>query len=68
MFAFVKEIFISAVMFFGCTLPSVSSLTCISTTNQECKVRPQFVMSYLLKAMSFNDVAVIYVKGSACRI
>ena len=30
-------------MFFGCALPSVSLLTCISTTNQECKLRPQFV-------------------------
>ena len=43
MFAYVKEIFISAMIFFGCTLPSVSSLTYISTTNEECKVRPQFV-------------------------
>ena len=34
-------------MFFGCSLPSVSSLSallkCISMTNQECKVRRQIV-------------------------
>ena len=30
-------------MFFGCSLPSVSSLKFISMNNQECKVRPQTV-------------------------
>ena len=30
-------------MFFGCSLPSVNSLKCISVNNQECKVRPQVV-------------------------
>ena len=30
-------------MFFGCNLPSVNSLKCISMNNQECKVRPQIV-------------------------
>ena len=47
MFGFVKQIFISTIMFFGCSLPSVSSLSallkCISMTNQECKVRRQIV-------------------------
>ena len=43
MFRFVKIIFISAMMFFGCTLPRVNSLKCISMNNQECKVRPQIV-------------------------
>ena len=43
MFGFVKLIFISAMMFFGCSLPSVNSLKCISVNNQECKVRPQIV-------------------------
>ena len=42
MFGFVKQIFILA-MFFGCNLPSVNSLKCISMNNQECKVRPQIV-------------------------
>ena len=43
MFGFVKQIFISAIMVFGCNLPSVSLLKCISMTNQECKVRPKIV-------------------------
>ena len=43
MFWFVKEIFISTMMFFGCNLPIVNSLTCASMNNQECKVRPQIV-------------------------
>ena len=41
MFGFVKQIFISAMMSFSWSLPSVSSLKCISMTKQECKVRPQ---------------------------
>ena len=44
MFGFVKQIFISVMMFFGCNLPSVNSLSkFISMNNQECKVRPQIV-------------------------
>ena len=43
MFAFVKLIFISAMVFFGCSLPSANSLKCISMNNQDCKVRPQIV-------------------------
>ena len=42
-FRFVKLIFISAMMFFGCSLPILNSLKCISVNNQECKVRPQIV-------------------------
>ena len=40
MSGFVKLIFISAMMFLGCSLASVNSLKCISMNNQECKVRP----------------------------
>ena len=43
MFGFVKQIFISAMMSFGCNLSNVNSLKCISMNNQECKVRPQIV-------------------------
>ena len=31
MFGFVKKIFVSAMMFFGCNLSSVNSLECVST-------------------------------------
>ena len=43
MFRFVKQIFISAMMFFGCNISSVNPLECVSINNQECKVRPEIV-------------------------
>ena len=43
MFEFVNQIFISAMMFFGCNLSNVNSLKCISINNQEFQVRPQIV-------------------------
>ena len=42
MFRFIKQIFISAMMFFG-SLPNVNSLDCISIKNEECKVRPEII-------------------------
>ena len=47
MFEFVKQIFISAMMFFGCNLSNVNPLKSISmnnrTRNKECKIRPKIV-------------------------
>ena len=43
MFGFVKRIFVSAMMFFGCNLSSVNPLECISMNNQGCKIRPEVV-------------------------
>ena len=43
MFGFVKQIFVSAIMSFGCSLSSVNRLKCVSMNNQECKVRPEIV-------------------------
>ena len=43
MFRFVKRMFISVIMFFGCNLFSVNSLECVLINNQECKVRPEIV-------------------------
>ena len=43
MLEFVKQIFLSAMMFFGYNLSTVNSLKCLSMTNQECKVRPEIV-------------------------
>ena len=40
MFGFVKQIFISAMMFFSCNLLSVK---CVSMNNQECKIRPEII-------------------------
>ena len=43
MFRFVKQILISAIMFFGCTSSKVNSLECVSLNNQEGKVRPEII-------------------------
>ena len=42
MFRFVKQIVISAMMFFG-SLYNVNSLKCVSLKNQKCKIRPKIV-------------------------
>ena len=41
MFKFVKQTFISAMMFFSSNLPNLNSLSCISMNKKECKTRPQ---------------------------
>ena len=38
-----KQIFVSAMMFFSCNLSSVNPLECVSMNNQECKVGPEIV-------------------------
>ena len=43
MFRFVKRIFVSAMMFFGCNLSSVNPLEYVSMNHKECKVRPEIV-------------------------
>ena len=43
MFRFVKRIFVSAMMFFGCNLSSINPLECVSMSNQECKVRHEII-------------------------
>ena len=43
MFGFVKLIYYSAMIYFGCSWPSVNSLKCISINNEDCKIRPQIV-------------------------
>ena len=42
MFKFMKQVFVSTLMFFG-SLSSVNSLECVSMKNQECKVRLEIV-------------------------
>ena len=54
---FVKLIFIPAMIFLGCSLPSVNSLKCISMNNQECKVKPQIVnvFPFSIKISKYSD-------------
>ena len=42
MFKFIKQIFVSTMIFFG-SLSSVNPLKCVLMNNQECKVRPEVV-------------------------
>ena len=42
MFKFIKQLFISTMMFFG-SLSNINPLECISIKNQECKVRAEIV-------------------------
>ena len=41
MFRFVKKIFVTAMMFFGCNVSGVNSLKCVSMSNQECRKRAE---------------------------
>ena len=41
MFRFVKQIFVSTMIFFDCIFFSVNPLKCVLMNNQECKVRPE---------------------------
>ena len=43
MFGFVRQIFVSAMMFLDCNLSRVNPLECVSMKNQKCKVRPEIV-------------------------
>ena len=43
MFRFVKQIFFSAMMYFGCNVSNVNPLKCVSMNNQECKIRSEIV-------------------------
>ena len=65
---FLKQIFISAMMFFGCNLPSINTLKCISMNNQEFKVRPQIVnvtseepVFFLLVLKQVNAVVAVII-------
>ena len=47
MFKFIKQSFISSMIFFG-NLSNVNPLECISIKNQECKVRPEIIIVIIL--------------------
>ena len=42
MLKFIKRIFVSTIMFFGC-LSNVNPLKCVSMNNRECKIRTKIV-------------------------
>ena len=43
MFGFVKQIFVSAIMFFGFNLSNLNPLKCVLMNNKECKTRPVII-------------------------
>ena len=43
MFGFVKRIFVSTIIFFGCNISSVNPLECVLMNNEESKVRREIV-------------------------
>ena len=48
MFRFVKQTFVSTIMFFGCNalnaIPlNTVPLKCVSMNNQECRIRPEII-------------------------
>ena len=48
MFRFIKQIFVSAIVFFGFNIPNVNPLNAVplkyvSMNNQECKIRPEII-------------------------
>ena len=43
MFRLIKKTFISAMTYFSFNVFYVSSLNCVTTNNQECKIRPEII-------------------------
>ena len=43
MFGFIKQIFFSTMMLFGCNISGVNSLKCISMNNQKWRIRPEII-------------------------
>ena len=63
MFKFIKQIFISTMVFFV-SLSNVNPLECVSMNNQECKVRPEMLIVtslyfILLVLKQVNAVVVV---------
>ena len=65
-FRFVKRIFISTMMCFGCNLSSVNPLESVSMNSKECKVGPEILnvnssepLFYLLVLKQVNAVVLV---------
>ena len=49
MFGFVRQIFVSAMIFFGCNILGVNTLKCVLVNNQECKIISEIIISTAMK-------------------
>ena len=43
MFGFIKEVFVVAMTFLGCSVLNVNLLKCVSMNNQVCRIRPEII-------------------------
>ena len=79
MFGFVKQIFVSAILFFGCNISSVNSLNagplnaiplkCVSVNNQERKIRPEIINFNSNEPLVYpHGIKVNNFKGRCCNI
>ena len=57
MFDFIKEVLVSAMMFFSCSVVNVNLLKCFSMNNEECKIRP------LIININSNEQFVIHIQN-----
>ena len=75
MLGFVKQIFVSVVMFFCCNVWNLNSLQCVSSSNQKCGARQKIIninsnepLFYPYSTIinkcsgSFNDINYAYAK------
>ena len=60
MLRFVKQIFVSEMMFFSSNILNVSSLERVSINNQECKVRPE-IINISINERPFYSYSVKYI-------
>ena len=65
MFRFIKQIFISVMMFFG-SLSCENALECIPIKNEECKVRPEIINTNSNNPIFFSFSIKINKCGSNC--
>ena len=74
MFGFVKQIFVSAIMFFGFNLSNLNPLKCVLMNNKECKTRPVIIdinsnePTYHLYSIKVNSIKVNKCSGICNKI
>ena len=83
MFGFVKQIFVSAMMFFGCNIssenslntvplnavpPNAISLKYVSINNQECKMRPEIINIYSNEPLFYPYSIKVNTCSGSCNI
>ena len=66
MFRFVKQIFISAKMFFNSNVLNVNSLECVSVSYQECNVRPEIININSNEPLFYPNSVKINKCGDSC--